>query len=245
MSCVGDLDPQNGAEITDVRGWTEPARQTRCMSRDRWVCLDVGETLIDETRIFGCWAQVLGVPSFTLAGLLGGMVACGRPFTDALAALDPGWEALDAVKEQLFGGFQAGDVYPDVLPALWMLGERGYRVAIIANQPARRHAELQALGIDPEVMAMSDAIGVAKPDPAFFVRVLDLLHAEAQDVVYVGDRVDNDVVPAAAAGLRAVWIRRGPWSLVQTDDTGAAALEVRSLTELVERIHEAFPEPTH
>ncbi len=210
---------------------------------NRWVCLDVGETLIDETRIFGCWAKVLDVPFFTLAGLMGGTVAQGRPFTDALAALDPGWESLDARKEHLYGGFQEQDLYPDVLPMLWMLGERGYRVAIIANQPARRHAELQALGIDPEVMAMSDALGVAKPDPAFFARVLELLQAEAKDVAYVGDRVDNDVLPAAAAGLRPVWIRRGPWSLLQTDDTGAAALEVRSLTELVERIDEAFPDP--
>lgn len=209
----------------------------------RWVCLDVGETLIDETRVFGCWAQVLGVPAFTLAGLLGGMVARDRPFTDALAALDPAWEQRQQEMEELFGGFAAGDLYPDALPALAGLRERGYRVAVIANQPARRHAELVALGVEPEVMAMSDALGVAKPSAAFFVRALELLGAAAADVAYVGDRVDNDVAPAAAAGLRAVWIRRGPWSLLQSDDRGDAALQVRSLAELVERVDEAFLTP--
>ena len=59
---------------------------------------------------------------------------------------------------------------------------------------------------------MSDEMGVAKPSPAFFARALELMGgAPAADVAYVGDRIDNDVLPAAAAGMRAVWIRRGPW----------------------------------
>ena len=55
------------------------------------------------------------------------------------------------------------------------LKAKGYRVAITANQPARRHAELEALGIRVEAMGMSDAMGVAKPDPAFFTRSLELM----------------------------------------------------------------------
>jgi FMN phosphatase YigB (HAD superfamily) len=35
------------------------------------------------------------------------------------------------------------------------------------------------------------------------------------EVAYVGDRVDNDVLPAAAAGLVAVHVRRGPWGRLQ------------------------------
>ncbi|MGH2418804.1 MAG: HAD hydrolase-like protein, partial [Candidatus Limnocylindria bacterium] len=57
---------------------------------------------------------------------------------------------------------------------------------------------------------------------------------------YIGDRVDNDVVPSAAAGMRAVWIRRGPWGFLHEDREGAAHLVVRSLDELVERIGEAW-----
>jgi FMN phosphatase YigB (HAD superfamily) len=91
-------------------------------------------------------------------------------------------------------------------------------------------------------MAMSEALGVAKPEPAFFDRVLELLGSPSPaDVAYVGDRIDNDVLPAAAAGMRAVWIRRGPWGYLQRDEVGTAILEVRSLDELVERIDEAWP----
>jgi len=206
------------------------------------VVLDVGETLIDETRVFATWADVLGVPRFTLAALMGGMIARGQPFSDALAALAPDWQARADEVERAFGGFATSDLYPDALRALAGLRAAGPRVAVIANQPAARDAQLRLLGVDPEVMAMSEALGVAKPDPAFFSAVLDLLGRPAPgDVAYVGDRVDNDVRPAAAAGLRPVWIRRGPWGLLHRDDAGDAALEVHSLDELVDRVAELWP----
>jgi FMN phosphatase YigB (HAD superfamily) len=90
-------------------------------------------------------------------------------------------------------------------------------------------------------MGMSASMGVSKPDPAFFAAALALMgDPDPADVAYVGDRVDNDVRPAAAAGLRAVWLRRGPWGFLSTDDEGVASLEVRSLDELVARADEPF-----
>ena len=63
----------------------------------------------------------------------------------------------------------------------------------------------------------------------------------AADVAYVGDRLDNDVYPAARAGMRPVWIRRGPWAAITDDKPPAGTLIVDSLTELVERIDQAWP----
>jgi FMN phosphatase YigB (HAD superfamily) len=85
-------------------------------------------------------------------------------------------------------------------------------------------------------------MGVAKPAPAFFARILELLGSPAAaDVAYVGDRIDNDILPAIAAGLRAAWIRRGPWGLIQRLPDGARpALVVDTLDELAARIGEAF-----
>ena len=211
----------------------------------RWVVLDVGETLIDETRIFRTWAEVLGIPQFTLMAVLGGSIANEerpedwRRFFEMLQ--QPEWRDRQPEVEERFGGFRAEDLYPDALRALAGLKAAGYRVAITANQPARRDAELRALGVDVDVMAMSEAMGVSKPDPAFFARTLELIGTPAPaSVAYVGDRVDNDVRPSAAAGMRAVWIRRGPWGYLHEDRSGAAALVVRSLDELVERIEEAW-----
>lgn len=200
----------------------------------RWVCLDVGETLVDETRVWSTWADVLGVPRFTFMASLGGAIARGDDYGEAFGVLGvPDWEAREPEVREAYGGFTAGDLYPDALPTLTALSSAGYRVAVIANQPACRRGELEALGVRVDVLAMSDALGVAKPDPAFFGTALELMGSPPpSDVAYVGDRVDNDVLPAAAAGLRAVWLRRGPWALLQEDRAGAAALVVGSLTGL-------------
>jgi HAD superfamily hydrolase (TIGR01549 family) len=212
---------------------------------DRWVCLDVGETLIDETRVFRTWAEIFGIPEFTLMAVLGGAITNADKADDWRRFFEliqhPDWQDSRPDFEARYGALRPDDLYPDALRAIDGLKARGYRVAVTANQPARRHAELEALGVRVDAMGMSDAMGVAKPDPAFFQRTLELMGSpDAGDVAYVGDRVDNDVVPSAAAGMRAVWIRRGPWGLLHEDHDGISCLEVRSLDELVERIDEAW-----
>jgi HAD superfamily hydrolase (TIGR01549 family) len=209
--------------------------------RERWVCLDVGETLIDETRIWAIWADELGIPRLTFLAALGAVIARGGEHRDVFPVFDADdWQLRLPSVEARYGGFRTDDLYPDVLPALAALRDR-YRVAIVANQPAVREEQLRAIGVEAEVMAMSESLGIAKPDPAFFTRTLELMgHPDSSAVAYVGDRVDNDVRPAAAAGMRAVWIRRGPWGVIQHLDGATPALIVDSLGELVERIDEAW-----
>jgi HAD superfamily hydrolase (TIGR01549 family) len=211
----------------------------------RWVCLDVGETLIDETRIWSLWADTFEIPRLTFMAALGAAIGRGGEHADVFAAFDIGpdeWMGRMPEVEERYGGFQEVDLYPDARRTLLALSQAGYRVAVLANQPARRTAELRALGIDPDVLAMSDEIGVAKPTPAFFARALELMDgAAAADVAYVGDRVDNDVIPSAEAGMRAVWIRRGPWGVIQSPPAKMPpALVVNTLDELLERIGDAW-----
>jgi HAD superfamily hydrolase (TIGR01662 family) len=208
----------------------------------RWVCLDVGETLIDETRFWTVWAEVLGIPVMTLMTAFGAIVDRGRSHAEVFDLLGvPDWEAHADEVERRIGGFQSRDLYPDALPAIAALHEAGYRVAVIANQPAIRDPQLRALGVAPEVMAMSEELGASKPDPEFFQRALERMGGpDPGDVAYVGDRPDNDVRPAAAAGMRAVWLQRGPWGVIARE-APEAHLMVRSLTELVERVDEIWP----
>ena len=212
---------------------------------DRWVCLDVGETLIDETRIWQIWADVQGIPRLTFMAALGAVIARGGEHRDVFADFgspEAEWRGLMPEVERRYGGFQEIDLYPDARPAMAALTAAGYRLAVLANQPSSRTAELRALGISPQVLAMSDEMGLFKPDPAFFRRSLELMGNPPPDrVAYVGDRVDNDVLPSLAAGMRAVWIRRGPWGYIQQLPAGTLpALIVSSLDELVERISEAW-----
>jgi HAD superfamily hydrolase (TIGR01549 family) len=200
-----------------------------------WVCLDVGEVLVDETRIWSTWADVLRVPRFTFLAVLGGVIARGGDHRDAFTLLGVAdWREREPEVQRRYSGFTAGDLYPDALSTLAALRSAGWATAVVANQPASRSTELAALGVAPDVMAMSEALGVAKPDPAFYARLLELLgDPPAADVVYVGDRVDNDVTAAARAGLRTVWLRRGPWGLLGRDDDGRADATIDQLGELV------------
>jgi FMN phosphatase YigB (HAD superfamily) len=85
-----------------------------------------------------------------------------------------------------------------------------------------------------EFVASSDGWGLHKPDPRFFERIVASLGLEPDEVAYVGDRVDNDVRPAAAAGLCAVFVRRGPWGWIVAGrhDPPEADIVINLLTEL-------------
>lgn len=213
------------------------------MAGERWVSFDVGETLIDETRVWSTWADLLGVTRFTFMAALGAVIARGQDHREVFTLVGrPDWADRRDEFDAAYGGFQEVDLYPDAVDAINGLRAAGYRVSIFANQPAERTSELRFLGIRPDLMAMSAEWGVNKPSPDFYARALAEMGADASDVAYVGDRLDNDVRPSAAAGMRPVWVRRGPWGII-ADEHGVPdeTLVVDSLAELVERVGEWWP----
>lgn len=205
----------------------------------RVVVCDVGEVLIDETRVWQVWAQLLDVTPLTFAAALGATIVAGAEHDAVFDLVAPGvdWRAREAEHERRYGGFRPDDLYADVRPSLTALRDAGLTVVIAGNQPARRRRQLLSLDLPCDEIATSDDLGVEKPAAAFFTRVCKLVAAPADRVLYVGDRVDNDVVPAHRAGLRTAWLRRGPWGLLQelpADPTPTAV--VGSLGELVDRV---------
>jgi FMN phosphatase YigB (HAD superfamily) len=182
------------------------------------VVFDVGETLIDETGMWQRAAEVAGVTPFTLMGVLGGLAARGEQHTRA-------WEILGV--ERPASTWNGHDFYPDALPCLDVLRSRGLRVAAVGNTPLESE-ELLREHVD--VLGSSGRWGIAKPAPEFFERIVSIVGLPAGEIAYVGDRVDNDVQPALAAGMVAVHIRRGPWGHLH--EPPGDALRIRSLDEL-------------
>lgn len=178
------------------------------------VVFDVGEVLIDETRVWGIWADILGVSRFTFAAVLGAAIAQGQDHQVVFPHVAPNtdWEEFVGEHERRYGGFTEEDLYSDVRLCLAELHAMGIRVGIVGNQPARRRDQLAALDLPHDVLATSDDLGAEKPSFAFFEAVCDLVGAQdPSQVLYVGDRVDNDILPADAFGMRTCWLRRGPW----------------------------------
>jgi FMN phosphatase YigB (HAD superfamily) len=183
------------------------------------VVLDVGETLVDETRAWTVWAKHLGVPTLTFFAALGAILARGGSHREVLELFRPGID-VDAEAEALGVAGKSDllsldDLYPDAVACLTELRAAGYVVGLAANQPAPAAAVLSAIGVPLDLVATSEGWGVAKPSPAFFERIVAELELPADSIAYVGDRLDNDVRPARAAGMVSVWIRRGPWAWIQ------------------------------
>ncbi|MDX3227489.1 HAD family hydrolase [Streptomyces sp. ME19-01-6] len=205
----------------------------------RTVVFDVGETLIRDDRGWRAWADWLGTPQHTLSALVGAVVAQGHDNAEALRLIRPDIDiaAERAAMEAAGAGedLDESDLYPDVRPALAALREAGIRVVIAGNQTARAGVLLRDLKLPIDEIATSGEWGVAKPDPRFFARVLDLAGTAPNETVYVGDHPANDTQPAKAAGLRAAHLRRGPWGHLWSGTVEAAAADwqIDSLHDLV------------
>jgi len=183
------------------------------------VVFDVGETLVDETKSWEHAADACGVPRFTLMALVGAAIERGESHRTA-------FERLGVT--QAPRPFTEGELYPDALPCLRALRERGLRVGAVGNMGI-----VQEEVVRPHVdfVSSSERLGVEKPAPEFFARVCAAAGHDPADVAYVGDRVDNDVAPALAFGMQAVHVRRGPWGQLHETPPGARA--IASLLELV------------
>ncbi|HUZ03077.1 MAG TPA: HAD family hydrolase [Thermomicrobiaceae bacterium] len=197
----------------------------------RAVCFDVGETLVDETRQWAGWADWLGIPHFTFFAALGAVIDRGEPHRRVFELFRPGidlraeWERRVAAGAAF--GYSRDDLYPDVIPCLEALARAGYQVVAAGNQPARASAWLEALGMPFDLIALPESLGAAKPARAFFTGLAARLGLPPGEIAYVGDRVDNDVVPAADAGMVAIFLRRGPWGYLQAPRPGAARARLR------------------
>ena len=119
-------------------------------------------------------------------------------------------------------GYSLDDLYPDALGCLEAVRALGLRIGIVGNQTQVLERWARESLLSADVISSSASLGVRKPDPRFFERIVELADCEPHELAYVGDRVDNDVLPAAAAGLVAVHVRRGPWGRLQRTPPEAA-----------------------
>jgi HAD superfamily hydrolase (TIGR01662 family) len=174
------------------------------------VVFDVGETLVDEERWWRRLADRADLQPHVVWAALGVTIERGEEHTALWGHLGvespPSWSEIP---------YSLGDLYPDAWDCLERVRALGYRVGIVGNQTEALESWARESALPADVISSSASLGVRKPEPAFFERVSELVGAPPSRVAYVGDRVDNDVLPAAAAGMVAVHVRRGPWGRLQ------------------------------
>jgi len=202
------------------------------------VVFDVGETLINEARLWNGWAAYLGVRPDVFQSALDDVIAKGQHHRRVFERFNPEFDIDAARQERAARGdtdvLDAIDIYPDALPCLRRLRELGYVIGIAGNQPRDAEEALKRIGFEVDFIASSTSLGAEKPSPDFFVKVAEMANVPSSSIAYVGDRLDNDVLPAREAGMVAIFIERGPWGRAHAKrpEIARANLAVTSLAEL-------------
>ena len=197
----------------------------------RAVFFDLGETLIDESRMWREWADIVGVPEPEFMAALEAVIADGEHHHRVFERLRPGFDALAAQRRRVAEGtrylYRTKDLYPDAAPCLKALRQAGCFIGIAGNQSRDLLESMLALGLDTDIITTRDHLGFEKPSPKFFEGLLRQTGFRAEESAYVGDRVDNDVMPAREAGMTTVFLERGPWGRIHAKRSDAARADIR------------------
>jgi FMN phosphatase YigB (HAD superfamily) len=115
------------------------------------VSLDVGETLVNERRLWRASAAYLGVTFEELCSVLEDVIAKGDQHRKALQYFRPGLDVEAARRERAASGdldcFDATDLYPDALPCLHKLQKLGFVIGIAKNEPIEAESTLKNIGL--------------------------------------------------------------------------------------------------
>lgn len=129
-------------------------------------------------------------------------------------------------------------LYPDTIECLEKLYGQ-YKIGIIANQSLGSRKRLEAFGILRyiDLVVASAEEGVAKPDKRIFEIALERAKCKPEETAMVGDRLDNDIVPAKEIGMFTIWIKQGNWKdACPREELEQPDMTVESLSELYEKI---------
>lgn len=119
-------------------------------------------------------------------------------------------EQASRVQEAYIGRQYSIEMIEGVLPQLMRFIERGDVVGIITNGPKdHQMGKIRGLGVDKLILSerifISDAVGIAKPDPEIFAHVNRKTGTAPENSLYIGDTWHNDVVGALDAGWKVCW----------------------------------------
>lgn len=103
-------------------------------------------------------------------------------------------------------------LYEDVKPCLLKLKARHIQTAIITDGlPKKQYEKILRLNIDNliDLVIISDQFGIRKPNPKLFEFCLKKFEVEGEETIYIGDRLEKDIVPARKNHIHSIYIHRG------------------------------------
>lgn len=187
------------------------------MNKIKWLFFDVGSTLVEESKVyerrFEKIAQEAGVSVQSITDKALEFYSQNKKgdleISKFFGVPIPKWESEYEV------------LYKDSEEVLKKLSQR-YKIGIIANQKLGTADRLEAFGLLKyiDLVIASAEEGVEKPDKRIYEIALERSHCPADQAFMIGDRIDNDIIPAKGLGMKTLWIRQGFGGLwkIQSDD---------------------------
>ena len=179
----------------------------------KWLFFDVGYTLVNEDEV---WLHRIK-KQLGMNKLSGSPDVSGdelfQALKDATAVYQPDYRSL--CKRYGFTEFALFDgsyekPYEEAAMVLSALKER-YHLGILANQSPELSERLKKYDLFSffDLIISSADVGLEKPDPEIFKLALREAGCAPHEAVMIGDRLDNDILPAKREGMRTVRIRQG------------------------------------
>jgi putative hydrolase of the HAD superfamily len=143
------------------------------------------------------------------------------------------------------------ELRPGITGVLAALKARGLKLGLAANQPKWALAGLSRHGISHyfENEGISGVYGYRKPDIRLFLRACQDLAVDPSECIMVGDRIDNDIVPANLLGMRTVLIRTGRHCMQQPRSwdelPDAEVVDAAGILTVIETMLESSQSPTN
>lgn len=103
-------------------------------------------------------------------------------------------------------------LYDDVQNCLERLNDNRIKTAIISDGiPIKQYEKILRLNLDKliDFIVISDEIGVKKPNPELFKYSLSKFGFKNKEMIYIGDRLDKDILPANLANIYSIYLHRG------------------------------------
>jgi HAD superfamily hydrolase (TIGR01549 family) len=187
-----------------------------------WLFIDIGGPILDDGPLFDYLAAALrgilvaqghpsggvefqealqlgwmrGAPS-TLDFLIRHFTSSDKEYQRAKKAY---WEVFRGLSDEEYRRLQI--LRPNVSRALEMLSDR-YELATLSNNIVRVKELLEWYDVARffSVTGISEEVGFSKPDVQLFQHVLHRAGCRPDEAMMVGDRLDNDILPAKKLGL--------------------------------------------
>jgi putative hydrolase of the HAD superfamily len=165
---------------------------------DRWFWDDyhrpMNDTWVDDRRIDATWRQYHSL------------------MLEELGLADEQHQLIDTILAAQYAP-DSWELYPDVLPAILEMRVAGVRLGILSDWGSNLLPIVEELGLAAELdfVIASAAVGLSKPDPAFFRLAAARAGVPPAEALMVGDSYRADVEGARAAGMDAILIRRPEW----------------------------------